>query len=272
MIRAVFFDLDGTLLDSGKRIPDSARMAIAACRARGVRMYYATARSPRLDKMLGFTAADFALFDGGICSNGACVMAGGETQYCYIDPRAVRRCMDLVSACGDVHLSLHMPDEGYAFNFEPDASMDRSWGLSLARVCPLDEMAVCSTVKMLVFYNRLTDSTRALPPVLMEAIRSECGGLAKIYVTDEGRTVQLAGLEAGKLTAIERIRRSLGLTREEVAVFGDDVNDLEMIVHYPHSVAMGNAVPQVKAAAGYVTRSNDDDGVAYALQSLLPMP
>ncbi|MBQ2989721.1 MAG: HAD hydrolase family protein, partial [Clostridia bacterium] len=48
-----------------------------------------------------------------------------------------------------------------------------------------------------------------------------------------------------------------------------DINDLEMISFYPASVAMGNAAPQVKAAAGFITRTNDEDGVAYALSRFI---
>ena len=87
-----------------------------------------------------------------------------------------------------------------------------------------------------------------------------------MLVTDQGRTIQLVPLEAGKLRAVEQIRKRLGLAREEIAVFGDDLNDLEMIAHYPMSVAMGNGAAQVKAAAGYVTVANTEGGIAQGLR------
>ncbi len=269
MIRAVFFDLDGTLLDSKKRIPDSAKAAIRRCRAAGVRVYFATARSARLDQTLDWTQEEFALFDGCIYSNGACVSLGDAVDYCFIAPEAVRLCVNAVSAFEGVHLSLHMPREEYAFNFPVNESMHKSWGLANARICALDEEAIQHTLKVLVFYDHLTDTQRALPDELVAAIRNSCDGLAKVYLTDEGRTVQLSGMEAGKLQTIERIRMEAGWDADEVAVFGDDVNDLEMIAFYPNGVAMGNAVQQVKHAAGFVTRTNDEDGVAYALERLL---
>ncbi|MBQ2990770.1 MAG: HAD family phosphatase [Clostridia bacterium] len=265
MIKALFFDLDGTLLNSAKQIPASAREAITACRARGVRVFFATARSPRLDKTLGWTDADFALFDGGIYANGACICMDGHTHYSYIHPDAVRACIAAAAAYEDVHLSLHMPQEGYAFNFPVDASMNRSWGLEQARICAIDETAIRDTVKVLIFYDHLTDSVRPLPPSLGETIRQRIGPKANVYITDEGRTIQISGQDAGKLKAIERVRQKLGLAVEEVSVFGDDINDLEMISFYPDSVAMGNAAPQVKAAAGFVTYANDEGGVAYAI-------
>ncbi len=270
MIKAVFFDLDGTLLDSSKRIPASARGAIAEYRKRGVQVFFATARSPRLDQTLDWTNAEFALFDGGIYANGACVCFEGAEHYSYIDPDAVRRCIDAAADYDDVHLSLHMPREGYAFNFEIDESMNKGWGLAQARICEIDEEAIHSTVKILMFYDHLTDSTRALPPELGERLKRQIGNRANVYITDAGRTIQLSGRDAGKLKAIERIRQRMGMEIEEISVFGDDVNDLEMISFYPRSVAMGNAAAQVKAAAGFVTRANDEDGIAYALKELLP--
>jgi len=269
MVKALFFDLDGTLLNSQKRIPDSARAALHRYRAGNRFVFFATARSPRLDQTLDWTNKEFALFDGGIYANGACVCMNGQEYYSYIDPEAVRICIDAAAAFDGVHLSLHMPQEGYAFNFPADESMTKGWGLAQARITEIDSEAICSTVKILLFYNHLTDSTRALPPALCERLQRDLTRKANVYITDQGRTIQISGLEAGKLKAIEYVRKQLGLEKEEISVFGDDVNDLEMISHYPNSVAMGNAVAQVKAAAGFVTRSNDEDGVAYALDELL---
>lgn len=269
MIRAVFFDLDGTLLSSEKRIPESAKAAIRRCRDKGVRVYFATARSPRLDQTLGWTQEEFALFDGSIYSNGACIMLDGTPQYRFIDPWAVRACVEKAAAYEALHLSLHMANEEYAFNFPVAKSMYQSWGLANARICALDENAMKHTTKMLLFYDHLTDSQRVLPQEVVETIRSCCGTLAKVYMSDEGRTLQISGREAGKLSAIEQIRKEMGWNMDEVAVFGDDMNDLEMITFYPNSVAMGNAVQQVKDAAGFVTHTNDEGGVACALEKLL---
>ena len=235
----------------------------------GVRVYFATARSPRLDQTLDWTEEEFALFDGCIYSNGACVKLGDAVQYCFIEPKAARACVKEAAAFEDVHLSLHMPQEGYAFNFPVDESMNKGWGLAQARICSLDEGAMDCALKILLFYDRLTDSKKALPDDLVRVIQRCCQGLAKVYVTDEGRTIQISGREAGKLETIEKIRKDAGWETDEVAVFGDDINDLEMIAFYPHSVAMGNAVEQVKQAAGVVARSNDDNGIAYAIEKLL---
>lgn len=270
MISAVFFDLDGTLLTSEKKINALAREEILRCRKTGVRFFLATARSPRLSQTLGWTQADFDLFDGAIYANGACIAYGDEEEYSLIDARAVKMCVEAVSEFAGVHMSLHTPGEGYAFNFPPDDSMEAGWGLRGARIMPFNEETVLQTSKVLVFYDHLTDASRPLPEALTRNILRDTRGLCRTYITDEGKTLQLSSLEAGKRNAIERIRSRLGLKENELAVFGDDLNDLEMLQAYENSVAMGNGVREIREISKYVTGTNDGDGIAQALRLLVP--
>ena len=270
MIKACFFDLDGTLLDSRKQIPPSAREAIAHCRAMGAKMYIVTARSPRLHVTLGWTEADFALFDGAIHSNGACIKLGQELRYCFIDPEAVRRCLREVTATENVEMSLHLPQDGHAFTFSAGDDRLSHWRVPPEKMHPICEETLHQTMKILIFHGDLVDNRPPLPAELGQRLTNACAGLARALVTDQGRTLQVIPMEAGKLQAVERIRQQLGLALEEVAVFGDDLNDLEMIAHYPGSVAMGNGAAEVKAAAGFVTQTNDENGIAAALFRLFP--
>lgn len=268
MVKAVFFDLDGTLLDSRKQIPPSAREAIAHCRAMGTKMYIVTARSPRLHVTLGWTEADFALFDGAIHSNGACIKLGQELRYCFIDPEAVRRCLREVTATENVEMSLHLPQDGHAFTFPAGDDRFAHWRVPPEKLHPLCEETLRQTMKILIFHGDLVDDRPPLSKELTQRITEACAGLARTLVTDQGRTVQVIPMEAGKLQAVECIRQRLGLAVEEVAVFGDDLNDLDMIGFYPRSVAMGNGAEAVKTAAGYVTAANDDGGIAKGLSLL----
>lgn len=266
MLKAAFFDLDGTLLDDEKRIPASAREAILRARAAGVRTYIVTARSPRLQVTLGWGDAEFALFDGAIHSNGAILRLGDALHYCFIHPEAVRRCLREAACANGVEMSLHLPEDGHSFTFPADEQRLRRWRVSREQVFPIDDDTIARTLKLLIFHGDLTDDRPPLPAGLGQRLENCCEGLCRILVTDQGRTIQAVPLEAGKLNAVERIRLSLGLTMDEVTVFGDDLNDLEMIAHYPRSVAMGNGHEQVKAAAGYVTCANTAGGIAQGLR------
>lgn len=65
------------------------------------------------------------------------------------------------------------------------------------------------------------------------------------------------------------VLNDLGLPREQVMVFGDDVNDLGLFRLCGFPVAMANAIPEIRAMASYVTASNDDDGVATAIEKFV---
>ncbi len=73
-----------------------------------------------------------------------------------------------------------------------------------------------------------------------------------------------------KATSLARLTSLLGLSAANVIAFGDGFNDLSMLRFSGMGVAMGNAVPEVRAAADYVTAGNDEEGVATALCRFFP--
>ena len=267
-MKALFFDLDGTLLDSDKRIPASAVEALTAARQKGVKVFVCTGRSLRVDRMLGWNQ-EVTLFDGGVYCNGACIHLDGEVRYVCIDPQAVRAVLAEAGRHDGVHVSLNGEGAEHAFNFDPPDSMMGPWGITPENIHPLDETAINHCTKMLIFYKELVNSDRKLPEELYPRLMARCGDQATMYLTDQGATIQVVSRESSKREGIERVRKALGIAPEELAVFGDDLNDLEMISAYPVSVAMGNAVEAVKAAAKYVTLDNDMGGIAYALKEIL---
>ena len=267
-MKALFFDLDGTLLDSDKKIPASAAEALVAARRKGVKVFVCTGRSLRVDRMLGWNT-ETQLFDGGVYCNGACIHLADGVHYNCIAPEAVRAVLEEVSRYEGVHASLNGEGAEHAFNFTPPQSMMAPWGMRPENIHPLDDAAITHCTKMLVFYRELVNSTRPLPEDLFPALQARCGSLATMYLTDQGATIQIVSRESSKRAGIERVRKALGIEAEELAVFGDDLNDLEMISAYPVSIAMGNAVAEVKSAAKYVTRANDDAGIEYALKEIL---
>lgn len=74
--------------------------------------------------------------------------------------------------------------------------------------------------------------------------------------------------EISKYSAIEKILNKDGLQIDYVLAFGDDENDIELIQKSGIGIAMGNALSDVKKVANFITKSNNDNGVAYVLKGL----
>ncbi len=87
-------------------------------------------------------------------------------------------------------------------------------------------------------------------------------------IKSDPRFLEFVSPKADKAGGVEFLRGALGLDKSEVYTFGDEGNDLEMIRDY-QGVAMGNAIPEVKAAAKFVTLPVSQDGVSYALKEFV---
>lgn len=82
--------------------------------------------------------------------------------------------------------------------------------------------------------------------------------------------LEITDVKAQKGPVLKEYIESLGYTMDEVMVLGDSLNDYSMIsMDFGATVAMGNAVPEIKKAAKYVTKTNTDLGVACAIEELL---
>jgi len=269
MIKALFFDLDGTLLNGQKRIPDSALKALAQCREKGIRLFLATGRFDDLDETLNWTERELSLFEGGVFSNGGILRFGNQYEAVTMPREACEACVALAGRFADVHLSLHLANGDFAFNFVLPEEHYGLWGVRRTAIVPLDPSLYENTIKILVFYDSLVDTARPLPSSLTKEAFRLLSDKASIYLTDASRSLQLSDRKTSKRAGIERILHMLNMDENEIAVFGDDANDIEMLSRFPSSIAMGNASENVRNAASHVTFSNEEDGIAYAVRHIL---
>ena len=124
-------------------------------------------------------------------------------------------------------------------------------------------------IKIFIYYKNIVDIIKPVTVPLFESLKKNCSSKTKIYLTDQGKVIQITSARASKYNSIENIRKSLGFSKKEIAVFGDDMNDLEMLSGYENSIAMGNGEEKAKNAAGFITLDNDSDGIIYGLSRYL---
>jgi hydroxymethylpyrimidine pyrophosphatase-like HAD family hydrolase len=84
-----------------------------------------------------------------------------------------------------------------------------------------------------------------------------------------GNNVEVNAVGADKGLGLLKLGEILGISRDEIMACGDGTNDSSMILAAGVGVAMGNAVDEVKAIADYITLTNDEDGVAKAIEKFV---
>ena len=104
----------------------------------------------------------------------------------------------------------------------------------------------------------------------LDTARAQLEVLPGIAVSSSGAgNLELTSINAQKGIALEQFAKSKGIAMEDVMAIGDNYNDLSMLQRVGHSVAMGNAPEEIKAACKSVTTTNELDGVGTAIQTAL---
>lgn len=100
----------------------------------------------------------------------------------------------------------------------------------------------------------------------IKQILDEFGQHVNIITTDNNQLIQIMLVNASKEQAITKLCEIYNLKANSVIVFGDDHNDIGLFKTFGYSVAMGNAIHELKELADEITESNDQDGVALILE------
>lgn len=252
-IRAAFFDIDGTLLPfRAQALPATTLEALASLRRRGVRTFIATGRPPIHLPLLH--AFDGVPFDGYVTMNGQyCYLADGTELYSRAIPPASLRTLLAYSNREQLSVGFIEKDRS-TFNLinERSAAFCAQMGQQAGDVAQRIETA--PIYQLSAFF----------PAEQQAEFLRNCPGCTAVRWNDDFVDILPEG--GGKPEGIDRVLQSLGLEREQCIAFGDGGNDVEMLRYAGIGVAMGNACPEAKAAADYVTDDVTRDGLAKALQ------
>lgn len=260
-IRLIALDLDDTVLLPDKTISPRTKRAIRAAAAEGCHVILASAR-PLL------SIADYAKELGveGYCIglNGAVTATLPNLERVRVkrlDPETVRRILELNREIQAPNVFLEHPI-AFACAFDGDdvdayAVMAQTDACYIGDLYEYDRTDVCKVVFR-------TDHT----PFPSLAKLQEHLGDEVSFVIWEGpwSFVEVLPFGTSKADALQWLVQQLGISREEVLAVGDERNDIEMIEWAGIGVAMGNAHPEVKAVADWVTAPSTEDGCAIAIE------
>jgi len=241
-------DLDETLLRSDKTISDHTISVLKKCQAKGIKIVFATARSTQAaEKMLAQFTPDIFVGYGG-----ALVLAGETVIHRFDIPadssnRLIQDCL----AAPEV-ISVLAINEAVALTNDLDADS----GLSHYQYA--DFSCDCG-------HRYLKISVYATSQAAVERIAARYPMLDMLRYSGED-LYRFANRDAVKWNAVKAIAGHYGLSTDRIIAFGDDVNDLEMLSNCGTGIAMENAIEEVKAVAGHICGTNNDDGVANWLE------
>ena len=261
-IRLVVSDVDGTLVDKEKNLTPATVAAVQRLRDAGVPFALISARPmsgirPLLDEL--------ALDDDAGAFNGGTVFRR--------DGKVVSRAtVEAEVARGVVALAKDQPVDTWVFADDiwyataPDGPHTQS-----ERRASFQEPTVPDALDPLLGHaDKITfvSDDEAMLRALYERCRDAFGERATI-AQSQTYYLDVTALPANKGDGVAALARAAGVPLAQVAVIGDQANDLPMMARAGLSIAMGNAPDHVKDAAQHVTRANDADGVAHAIETII---
>ncbi|CAG7629046.1 HAD family hydrolase [Paenibacillus allorhizosphaerae] len=258
-IAAIVLDLDGTLLNSAKKVSPRNLEAVLHCRERGIPVIVATARPPRT--LANMLPESLQQLDAMIYYNGAMVVSEnlGVRAHYPIEAALLAEFVDyLTDSNGDPSISVEVEDQWYS-----NADLDYSVLMNVTsrpQMIRLEDIRTLSASKLL-----LSNFDQQRVRLMVDRF----GDRANIVVTDSGELIQIMRKDVSKESAVARLCDMWGISMREVMVFGDDYNDIGLFGTCGYPVAMGNAVEDLKQIAYEVTATNDQDGVAVVLERIL---
>ncbi len=252
MIKALFFDIDGTLVSFNTHvIPRSALCALREAKARGVRIYISTGRPVGFINNLSQIED---IIDGYITTTGALCIVGDERFGCHSISSAsvdniLAACRSMGKSCvvvGTEHIGVLNDSEELTRQFRDGLNLTYDF-------CPLDEVLREPILQLSPFFDLREEA---------EVMRDVADCVSSRW---NPAFTDITNVNADKGKALVTMAGHEGLSIGETMVFGDGGNDISIIRQAGIGVAMGNAGDAVKAVADYVTTDVDDDGVRNAL-------
>jgi Cof subfamily protein (haloacid dehalogenase superfamily) len=261
-IRLMVSDVDGTLVDHDKKLTAATVAAVKRLRDAGVAFTVISARpmsgiQPLLEP-LGLDE-DVAAFNGGIVFRRDGTIVSRHT----IDEGVARGVIDM-AAGEDVDTWVFADDQWFATDGEGPHTKSERVSSDQEPVIRADFDDLLGRADKITFVSDDADRLHAL----YEKAHGQYGEQATI-AQSQTYYLDVTALAANKGDGVAALARSNGVDLADTAVIGDQHNDLPMLARAGLPIAMGNAPDDVKAAARKVTRANDEDGVAHAIETII---
>lgn len=250
-MKILFIDLDGTLLTDEKQITQESKNALESCRENGILVGFITARTTRkLWELIQLVPCDFvASYDGALIE----VSSGGKFK------TILNNCLDRQVAFDIIEDLSNLSNCDVFAYFEPFYLMNST--------------VSSNETNTLLQYNQVREQLPGCQRIrgrfLSRQNPCEFYPNMPVDVYAENNDIVIRAIGANKQTAVKAILRHFEINKEAAVAIGDGEPDIEMFNECGVGIAMGNAPVSVKRAATLVTDTNNNNGVAKAINLLL---
>ena len=265
MTKAIFFDIDGTILDKQHGISDltpRVKSAMKKLQSRGYKIFIATGRPYHFipENILNFG------FEGFVMCNGALIMLDGKIFFkSELDPQAVKKMCDFAESENIEYMLESYPDayckknftacEDFLKKIEVDSSkFIRDFDIEKISVAKLEFLSARKDLEQLNIAYKKILSTPGFT------------GWADPF---HFKTMEVYSSEVSKATGILKVLKHLNIDVKNSYAFGDGHNDVEMIQTIGTGFVMATAADEVKKFAAHVVPSVHEDGVAVGIEKYI---
>ncbi|MDO4265561.1 MAG: Cof-type HAD-IIB family hydrolase [Eubacteriales bacterium] len=265
-VKVLALDLDGTLTNSEKKISEGNRRALFAAMERGVQTALVSGRP-----CLGIRplAEELELYERGgfiLAYNGGEIIDCASRSIIFRETIPMRIVPKICETARELGMHLVSYDDTHIYSEHPEGEYVQKESFccnaDIIRADRLEEILSAEPVKFIAA-NDPALLKRALP-----VMQERFGEDLNIFFS-EPYFMEITPKVIDKAYGLSRLAAYLGISRMNIMACGDGYNDIPMMNYAGVSVAMGNACEEVKQAARFVTATNDEDGVARAVERFI---
>lgn len=270
-VSLIVCDMDGTLFSNNKTVSDVNKAAISMARSHGVRFSICTGR---IQPMTEFYLKDLELDTPVITANGAVIWDPVKKSMLWSLPMDNSEALAILKFCREHQLdycaltmseSYFSPDNIRRQRFEQYNQIATAHGFVPMQLREFDASFDC--VKDKLIYKILIYSTDKEEQILS---RNFLNALSLTgYTSSEPGLLDVAHEKVNKGYGLSKLAELLNIPSESVCAMGDFENDIPMLEYCGYPVAMENGCDVIKEKADFVTKTNDEHGVAWAINHYL---
>ena len=270
-IRAVALDLDGTTFDSAGDISEENVRALEEAASEGVHIVVSTGRSYASlpDHIKNVRGIEYAITSNGAHVN---IMETGEQIYSdYLDPHAVVEIAGLKTETkADIEVFINgraYVDQSYYDDVKENGCVYRNADYVIWSRRPVPDV----TALMLDHKDEIENVNFIYETIeMLEDARPKVSAIGNATITSSfPNNLEVGGPDTSKKTALTWLLGELGISADELMCCGDAPNDMAMVEMAGIGVAVANAWGGLKDHADWITGSNDDNGIAMAIDKFV---